>query len=280
MKLNLYFFLILIASNSGIQAQNLQLKWESDSAYIVGLFAGLDNDGGRDIFYKELRTSSEIKIFDGSTYSLRYTLPSDEQTISYAFYSPPTFNRFIDWNGDGLNDIMSYGSNIASGYIKVIDLNNSNNIILELNDPNYVLWPEYLGDIDNDNIIDLAVMKTTLNYDFYKLAIYSTGVISSSNNENPDIVQNFSLDQNYPNPFNPSTTIRYTITSPENVSIRIFDISGQLVKVINKEHSQAGVFEVIWNGANNFGEKVSSGAYFYQLSIGDYNEAKKMIMLK
>ena len=96
-----------------------------------------------------------------------------------------------------------------------------------------------------------------------------------------EIIPNeYSLFQNFPNPFNPNTTIRYSISSPEFVSIKISDVSGQLVKEINKEHNQAGVFEVIWDGTNNLGDRVSSGAYFYQLSVNNLSEAKKMILLK
>ena len=49
---------------------------------------------------------------------------------------------------------------------------------------------------------------------------------------------------------------------------------------INKEHNQAGEYEVIWDGTNNYQQKVSSGAYFYQITAGEYIEAKKMILLK
>jgi len=98
--------------------------------------------------------------------------------------------------------------------------------------------------------------------------------------QSQDIPDEFNLQQNYPNPFNPSTTIRYSITTPENVSIKIYDIAGKLINEITREHNQAGEYEVIWNGKNNFGERVSSGAYFYQIVAGNYVQAKKMILLK
>jgi nucleotidyltransferase/DNA polymerase involved in DNA repair len=94
------------------------------------------------------------------------------------------------------------------------------------------------------------------------------------------VFNNYYLFQNYPNPFNPSTTIQYSLTAPEKIAIRIYDVSGQIVKEINKEHNQAGKYEVIWDGTSDFGQKVSSGAYFYQLTVGNYTEAKKMILLR
>jgi flagellar hook assembly protein FlgD len=70
------------------------------------------------------------------------------------------------------------------------------------------------------------------------------------------------------------------LSGPENISIKIFDVSGQLVKEINKEHNQAGEYEVIWDGSNNNREKISSGTYFYQIQAGHFVQAKKMILLK
>jgi len=95
-----------------------------------------------------------------------------------------------------------------------------------------------------------------------------------------NLAYNFRLLQNYPNPFNASTTIRYLISSPENVSVRIFNLSGQLLKEITKKHNQAGEYEIVWYGTNNIGQRVSSGAYYYQLTVGNYIETKKMILLK
>jgi hypothetical protein len=98
--------------------------------------------------------------------------------------------------------------------------------------------------------------------------------------ENQDVPEEFTLQQNYPNPFNPSTTIRYSITTPENVTIKIYDIAGKLIYEIAREHNQAGEYEVVWDGKNNFGERVSSGAYLYQIVAGDHVKAQKMILLK
>lgn len=102
----------------------------------------------------------------------------------------------------------------------------------------------------------------------------------SSIGNSEKVIDRFGLKQNYPNPFNPTTTIRYSISSPEKVSIKIYDVSGQLIKEISENQNQAGEYEVVWDGKNNLGERVSTGTYFYQLVVGDHSEAKKMILLK
>jgi len=83
------------------------------------------------------------------------------------------------------------------------------------------------------------------------------------------------LSQNYPNPFNPSTTIRYTVGSRQNVEIKVYDLLGREVSVLVNEEKPAGNYEVIWNAEN-----ISSGLYFYQFKTAKYVETKKMIFLR
>ena len=88
-------------------------------------------------------------------------------------------------------------------------------------------------------------------------------------------VYNFSLAQNYPNPFNPSTVIRYSVSSAQLVTLKIYDVLGREVKTLVNEEKPSGSYEIEFN-ASNF----SSGIYFYQLTAGDFRETKKMILLR
>lgn len=90
----------------------------------------------------------------------------------------------------------------------------------------------------------------------------------------------FSLSQNYPNPFNPSTVIEFTLNSPEKVTINIYDINGQLIRKLFDEDLSIGTHSTKWDGTNRFGEKVSSGTYFYKIEAGNLFDTKKMILLK
>lgn len=85
----------------------------------------------------------------------------------------------------------------------------------------------------------------------------------------------FNLNQNYPNPFNPSTVISYSIPRSGNVSIKIYDIQGQLVSELISEFQTAG------NHSINFdASRFSSGVYFYSLKSGEFRETKSMMFLK
>lgn len=91
----------------------------------------------------------------------------------------------------------------------------------------------------------------------------------------------FGLNGNYPNPFNPSTTIRYSLASDAVVTLEVFNVLGQRVRtVIGNVAHPAGSFEVVWDGHDDQGNAVGSGAYLYRLKAGDFTETRKMIMLK
>ncbi len=91
----------------------------------------------------------------------------------------------------------------------------------------------------------------------------------------------YSLVQNWPNPFNPSTTIRFVV--PEElpaVSLRIFNILGQLVWEKGLTGVLPGPHEVEWSGTTTTGESLASGVYFYQLRAGSYVSTRKLLMLR
>ena len=88
------------------------------------------------------------------------------------------------------------------------------------------------------------------------------------------------LNQNYPNPFSNSTTIEFSISDPKQISIEIFDFSGNHIKtLVNKNYAQ-GKYSLIWDATNDGGNKVSSGIYFYILKADNQQLSKKMIVIK
>ena len=93
------------------------------------------------------------------------------------------------------------------------------------------------------------------------------------------------IHQNYPNPFNPTTTISYDIGLmdglSQNVSIDVYNLLGQHVKSLIKEIDQIGQFSIMWDGQDTFGQQMSSGVYFIQLSTKTgIIKNKKMMLLK
>jgi hypothetical protein len=91
--------------------------------------------------------------------------------------------------------------------------------------------------------------------------------------------------QNYPNPFNPETWIPYALSSRTYVVIKIYNISGQLIRTLDIGMKDAGMYisperAAYWDGKNDEGEEVASGVYVYQLHAGDNVKVKKMVVIK
>jgi hypothetical protein len=90
-----------------------------------------------------------------------------------------------------------------------------------------------------------------------------------------------SLDQNYPNPFNPQTTIAFSLKENAHVSLKVYNVAGQLVRTLVNENRVAGVYtDVQWDGKSDNGSLVSSGVYFYKLVTKNFSMTKKMVLLK
>jgi hypothetical protein len=89
------------------------------------------------------------------------------------------------------------------------------------------------------------------------------------------------LTQNAPNPFNPTTTIAYEVKESGPVSLKIYNVAGQLVKTLVDGPRSAGrVYEARWSGLNDSGQPVASGVYFYKLVARGFTQTKKMVLLK
>ena len=93
------------------------------------------------------------------------------------------------------------------------------------------------------------------------------------------------LAQNFPNPFNPDTYIPYALASDAHVTIKIFDMRGNLVRRLNLGYQKAGFYmehsdAAHWNGRDSFGQKVASGLYFYTLQAGGFMSTRRMVIMK
>jgi hypothetical protein len=105
---------------------------------------------------------------------------------------------------------------------------------------------------------------------------YQYGDIDEQNN----IPRDFELAQNYPNPFNARTEIRFTLANKSRVSLDIYDLLGRRVKNLVKGDYDAGAYSANWDGTDNVGIQVSSGMYFYTISVNDNSQSHKMVLLK
>jgi hypothetical protein len=88
------------------------------------------------------------------------------------------------------------------------------------------------------------------------------------------------LGQNSPNPFNPTTTIRYELGAPGNVTLRVYDLRGRVVRTLVDANRASGPHSVVWDGRDDRGIRAASGVYFYRLDTGGSVISKKMVLVE
>jgi len=123
-----------------------------------------------------------------------------------------------------------------------------------------------------DNLTGWAVGETgtILNLMMSNLATQ----IEEKNISSP-FPQDFQLFQNYPNPFNPTTAIGYQLSAVSDVELGIYNMLGQKVAVLVSKRQSAGSYQVQWD-ASGF----ASGVYYYRIKADEFQDVKKMILLR
>jgi hypothetical protein len=207
---------------------------------------------------------------------------SDNFGANYVSNGTPTVRTgTINITGDGWGTIsLPIGTFTNALRVKyVIVVKDSSNpgapVVMVTNTTSYVWWVpgkkypifEIVYSSLTFNGISFASTKA-VNYTPVSNAI---GIEQISSN----VPNGFSLEQNYPNPFNPSAKIRFSIPTKQNVRLTVFDQLGNEVETLVNENLAAGTYEADFDGSG-----LSSGAYFYRFTAGEFTETKKMILVK
>jgi len=266
-----------VLTNSGqIQAAGTQIDVGSRAAPAV---TDWNNDGKKDLvigtdlgsirLYLNVGTNA-APVFNSYTTLMMGTTP-----ISHYRSSPEVW----DLDGDGKKDLllgdwygyMYFYSNTGT------DANPqfSTEVRLRPGDTPNLLWVDRsarfdLADWDDDGDMDVIVGEWNAYVNFFR----NITVITSVKPDDP-VSDSYSLQQNFPNPFNPSTTILYILPVPSKVNLSVYNITGQLVKVLVDESKASGTHRVDWNV-----DDLRSGVYFYKLTAGAFSDVKKCLIVK
>ena len=149
-----------------------------------------------------------------------------------------------------------------------------------------------LGDVDGDGVDDFIV-GARYTYDPWDrgeawiFAGDSTLPTDVEEEGHEDLVEFNILEQNYPNPFNSVTIISFKVhgkqkteNSPIRTTLKIYNLKGQLVRVLVDEVLNPGEYRVSWGGRNDQGKEVASGVYFFKLKAGEFIQTKKMVLIR
>jgi len=106
----------------------------------------------------------------------------------------------------------------------------------------------------------------------------STGV--DGGNQQADM----SVLSNYPNPFVGNTTVHYNLPGAGNVTLKVYDVAGRLVRVLVDEYQDGGAKDVVWNGKDDVDNELSAGSYTYELVVlgtaGNLRQRQQMMLVK
>ena len=112
--------------------------------------------------------------------------------------------------------------------------------------------------------------------------VATVGLDDSGGKENGDkpfgldeIPLSYELHQNYPNPFNPSTNIQFDLPNDATVSLKIYDMLGREVATLVNEFRNAGRYIIGFDGS-----KLSSGVYYYKIKAGNFEQTRRMVLVK
>jgi hypothetical protein len=194
----------------------------------------------------------------------------------YAYGGCPGINRFdmLDPTGSGAEGVLTYPDFDGNGpYYAGIAREDVNAFAQPLR----TIWVGYSFQYIRDYTFGIPARNYFMKavFDFFE---NDTNLEITGEDEMPKV---FSLAQNFPNPFNPATRIKFTLPKKSHVSLKVYNVAGQLVKTLRDDVMDVGSHEVTWDGTNNIGSSVASGVYFYKMKAGaDYENVKKMILLR
>ncbi|MBZ0199313.1 MAG: T9SS type A sorting domain-containing protein [Ignavibacteriaceae bacterium] len=277
-KLLVLFFLLMVSSPSNAQWQQ---TWSSGNINYNNLSGWANFDKGTDGWAKRLYLLDTLKFqIMQQGYSTipeyTYTFNDAERLAGYQIYSLSN-----DLTNDGHPEfyILSYygtSENYRQAF-KIFDIT-TGTTLLEKDDANFYYTYPTIWDMDNNGTLECLVTKyeypTFANFSF---EVYSTGLVSSKDVSSPE---KFELKQNFPNPFNPTTEINFSIETNQPVTLKIFDIKGELIRTLVNETMSGGSHTITWNGTNDKGIRQATGVYFYELRSEAKFNVKKMLLLK
>jgi hypothetical protein len=130
------------------------------------------------------------------------------------------------------------------------------------------------SEVGYDKSLRYTISLPSGEWSYRTFKFNTVGIVTNTNPLN-NIVNDYKLSQNFPNPFNPATKINFALPKSGLVTLKVYNLIGQEVAALVNEVKNAGTYSVDFNGSN-----LSSGIYFYKISVNDFNEVKKMMLIK
>ncbi len=211
-------------------------------------------NGGYNSHYWWTRTKLSDTCYATWTANLAYDGPYE--VFAYIPMSEATAAEYKVTATDGIHDVIVNQKNIKSDWLSLgtFPFTKGNSASVRLG--------------DGSDTVKQAIVFDAVKWSY-------RGAQPTLVAEKQMIANSFLLGQNYPNPFNPATVINYQLPMTNHVSLKLYDVVGREVAAIVNEVKEAGKYSVAFDGSH-----LSSGLYFYKLTVGTFSETKKMSLQK
>ncbi len=214
--------------------------------------------------------------------------PMVQQAINYSFISQASYETLNIESLDsksGVEEIAVFANNDCIGAVKV----NQFPLQILLYTEGYEGYPLTFEVLDGSKNRNTLYTPYLINEDkkLKKAKLFAGDInftdirLVQSTNENNEAEYTQILNvRNYPNPSNPSTTIRFSLTEAQNVSVEIFNVKGQKVKTLVNQMLSKGTHGLVWNGTSDEQNTVSTGVYFYKIVCDKETVVRKLMFVK
>ena len=155
----------------------------------------------------------------------------------------------------------------ASAILKDVESNSSLSTPMEISDAEHALSFYVISDSTTAQSSSGSVSASTQSKS--GTMEKSTAVVKEN------IPKDFGLSQNYPNPFNPTTKIDFQLPKDSPVTLKVYDVLGRQVMTLVDQYEPEGYHSVVFDASG-----LGSGVYIYKLSAGDFNQIKRMVVIK
>jgi hypothetical protein len=197
-----------------------------------------------------------------------------------------TNNRIYSWTGGAYNNTEKYQSNLlysATNNILDFSTDQRGNLYVLFSDSIVVLGTngEYIRKISIDNMsLGSRILTNPTNNDLILFDPLDKTLSFLSNVRDDDRGDIIVLNKNVPNPVDNYTQIEFTINQSLSLTITIYNLIGEPVKVITKGHYSKGTYRVTWNADDESGDLVPNGVYFYRLESARGVAIRQLIVLR
>ena len=237
---------------------------------LTGVDIGALNSGTNTYeFYSAAVTVHGIEVlWPGPALMVRYNVPLPIQLGTFA--AALTLENAVSLTWSTVSETNNYGFEVQ----KSVDGPNNFSTI-----PNSfvaghgtTLAPQHYSFVDKSGVVSGAYYRLKQT-DLDGSVHYTESVRVDAAGEK--VPQNYLLEQNSPNPFNPTTTIRFGLPKDGFVSLKLYNVLGQVVRTLVEEQRVAGYYEVRLDASN-----LSSGTYIYRLESGKFVSTKKLLLVR